>query len=66
MNLDGFNDLERRRRDILSETEQLKGQRNATSKKIGMMKKAGEDTEKISAEMRAVGEKISGKAFCFA
>ncbi len=59
LNLDNFAELEQKRRDILNEVEQLKGQRNATSKKIGAMKKAGEDTAEISAEMRAVGDKIS-------
>lgn len=59
LSLDGFTDLEKKRRDILNEVEQLKSQRNTTSKKIGAMKKAGEDTAEISAEMRKVGEKIS-------
>ena len=59
LSLDGFADLEKKRRDILNEVEQLKNHRNATSKKIGAMKKAGEDTTEISAEMRKVGEKIS-------
>ena len=59
LNLDGFSDLEKKRRDILNEVEQLKSQRNSVSKKIGAMKKAGEDTSEISAEMRKVGEKIS-------
>ena len=59
LSLDGFTDLEKKRRDILNEVEQLKNQRNSTSKKIGAMKKAGEDTTEISAEMRKVGEKIS-------
>ncbi len=59
LNLDGFTELEKKRREILNETEQLKSQRNSTSKKIGAMKKSGEDTTAISAEMRAVGEKIS-------
>ena len=59
LSLDGFTDLEKKRRNILNEVEQLKGQRNSVSKKIGAMKKAGEDTTEISAEMRKVGEKIS-------
>ena len=59
LNLDGFTDLEKKRREILSEVEQLKTQRNTVSKKIGAMKKAGEDTSAISAEMREVGNKIS-------
>ena len=59
LNLDDFSALEKNRRDILNEVEQLKSRRNSTSKKIGAMKKAGEDTTEISAEMRSVGEKIS-------
>ena len=59
LSLDGFTELEKKRREILSEGEQLKSLRNSTSKKIGAMKKAGEDTTEISAEMRSVGEKIS-------
>ncbi|MBO4401662.1 MAG: serine--tRNA ligase [Selenomonadaceae bacterium] len=59
LSLDNFAELEKSRRDILNEVEQLKNQRNAASKKIGAMKKAGEDTAAISAEMRAVGDKIS-------
>ena len=59
LNLDGFIELEKKRREILSETEQLKTQRNAVSKKIGAMKKAGEDTTEISSQMREVGNKIS-------
>ena len=59
LNLDNFAQLEQKRRDLLNESEQLKTQRNTTSKKIGAMKKAGEDTTAISAEMRAVGDKIS-------
>ncbi len=59
LNLDNFVELEKKRRDLLNESEQLKNQRNATSKKIGAMKKAGEDTAAISAEVRAIGDKIS-------
>ena len=58
LNLDGFTDLEKKRREILSETEQLKTKRNAVSKQIGAMKKVGQDTAEISAEMREVGNKI--------
>ena len=59
LNLDDFSDLEQRRRAILAETEQLKSQRNSISKKIGAMKKSGEDTTQISAEVRQMGNKIS-------
>ena len=59
LNLDGFIDLEKKRREVLNETEQLKTKRNTVSKQIGAMKKAGQDTSAISAEMREVGNKIS-------
>ena len=47
LNLDNFAELEQKRRNLLNEAEQLKTQRNTTSKKIGAMKKAGEDTTAI-------------------
>ena len=59
LNLDGFAELEKKRRDILNESDNLKSQKNSTSKKIGELRKAGEDTEKISAEVRELGKKIS-------
>ncbi len=59
LNLDGFAELEKKRRDILNEADTLKNQKNSTSKKIGELRKAGEDTEKISAEVRELGKKIS-------
>ena len=59
LNLDGFAELEKKRRDILNESDSLKSQKNSTSKKIGELRKAGEDTEKISAEVRELGKKIS-------
>ncbi|MDA0323077.1 MAG: serine--tRNA ligase [Verrucomicrobia bacterium] len=58
--LDGVLDADQKRRQLLSEVEALKGERNAVSKEIGKLKKAGEDTEAQQAEMRALGQKISG------
>ena len=59
LNLDDFSVLEKKRRDILAEVEQLKGKRNAVSKQVSVMKKNGEDTSAIVAEMRAVGDQIA-------
>ena len=59
LNLDDFSALEKKRRDILAEVEQLKGKRNAVSKQVSVMKKNGENTEEIVSEMRAVGDRIS-------
>ena len=58
--LDGVLDSDQKRRQLLSEVEALKGERNAVSKAIGKLKKAGGDTEAQQAEMRALGQKISG------
>ena len=43
LNLDGFAELEKKRRDILNESDALKSEKNSTSKKIGALRKAGED-----------------------
>ena len=58
LDLDDFSTLEKKRRDILAEVEQLKGKRNAVSKQVSVMKKNGENTDAIVAEMRAVGDRI--------
>lgn len=59
LSLDGFVDLEKKRREVLAETETLKAQRNSVSKQIGAMKKSGENADAMVAEMQAVGEKIA-------
>lgn len=59
LSLDGFVDLEKKRREVLAETESLKAQRNTVSKQIGAMKKSGENADAMVAEMQAVGEKIA-------
>ena len=59
LNLDDFSSLEKKRRDILAEVEQLKGKRNTVSKQVSVMKKNGENTDAIVAEMRSVGDRIS-------
>lgn len=50
--------LDGQRRDLLTEVEQLKAERNKVSKEIGKMKDAGEREQKIAA-MREVGDKIA-------
>jgi seryl-tRNA synthetase len=50
-------ELDRRRRALIAEVEQLKAERNAVSKEIGLMKDAVARQEKIQA-MRALGERI--------
>ena len=59
LNLDDFEGLDKKRRDLLQESEALKSQRNTVSKEISVMKKNMEDAEAKILEMRAVGAKIS-------
>lgn len=51
LSLDGFKELEEKRREIISEVEVLKNQRNTVSKQVGQMKKNGENTDAIFAEI---------------
>jgi seryl-tRNA synthetase len=50
--------LDEKRRNLLTQVESLKAERNAVSKEIGKMKDAAEREKKI-AEMRDVGDKIT-------
>ena len=59
LKLDEFQAIEKRRRDILAEVEVLKSERNTVSKKIGEMKRKGENADELAASMRAVGDKIA-------
>ncbi len=51
-------ELDRKRRDILTEVETLKSERNKVSKEIGLLKKKGEDTTDVQASVRALGDRI--------
>ncbi len=57
--LDPLLELDRERRRLLTEVEQLKNQRNVVSKEIGVRKKAGEDITAVQVEMRQLGDRIS-------
>ena len=59
--LEGFNSLDARRREIIQEAEALKAERNTVSKEIGAMMREGkqEQAEGARARMREVGERIS-------
>src|SRR5215475_2558299 len=57
--LDGFRDLDRKRRAAITEAEQLKAHKNAESQKIGQLKKSGADTTELQATIRAMGDRIA-------
>jgi seryl-tRNA synthetase len=52
-------DLDLRRRALVTKTDELKTLRNTRSKEIGALKKAGQDTEAVQADVRAIGDQIA-------
>ena len=57
-NLDEFKELEKKRRELITEVENLKAERNRRSKEIGKLKKEGKLTDDIRAEMQALSDRI--------
>ena len=51
--------LERRRRELLTAVEAKKAERNAASKQIGEVKRAGGDATEAQAAVRGLGEEIA-------
>lgn len=56
--LDALLAVDTERRAVMGETEDLKAKRNEGSKKVGQMKKNGEDAAPLMEEMRITGERI--------
>ncbi len=52
-------ELDERRRAAITEGDRLKNERNAVSKKIGELKKSGQDTTEIQRQTREIGEQIA-------
>ena len=52
-------DLDVKRRSLVTQSDQLKTERNSRSKEIGALKKAGQDTTAVQAEVRAIGDRIA-------
>jgi len=57
--LDRVIELDRQRRALLTQVEELKGERNRLSKDIGALRKQGEDTRAIQASVREMGQRIT-------
>ena len=51
-------ELDAKRREVMQEVEQLKAKRNEGSAKVPAMKKAGEDTTALMAEMKELGARV--------
>src|SRR5690606_10769633 len=60
--VDQLLELDGRRRSLISEVDDLRARRNAVSPQVGKLKQAGrhEEAEPIVAEMRELGERMSG------
>ena len=56
---ESFQELDRRRRACLTESEQLKAERNQASAEIAKLRKAGEDTAERQQQVRKIGDRIS-------
>ena len=54
-----FQALDQRRRQIVTESEQTKANRNQQTAEIGKLRKAGEDTTERQQKVRAMGERIT-------
>lgn len=59
LDTDAFLALDARRRDALTEIEQLRNDRNTQSKEIGNLRKQGVDTSEAQAKVREIGDRIS-------
>ena len=57
--LDGFRELDGKRRAAISETEQLKAQVNAESAKIGELRRQGADTAEQQERVRSIKSRIA-------
>lgn len=58
LDLTEFTELDKQRRDIIFESEQLKNKQNTVSKQIPVLKKEGKDVAPIFAEMKEIGNKV--------
>ncbi|WP_332651776.1 serine--tRNA ligase, partial [Lysinibacillus sp. 54212] len=57
-NIDEFESLDVKRRDLIAKTEVLKAERNKVSEQISVMKRNKENADDVIARMREVGDEI--------
>ena len=57
-NLDEFEELDAKRRELIAKTEVLKAERNKVSEQISVMKRNKENADEVIARMREVGDEI--------
>jgi seryl-tRNA synthetase len=59
LDVDSFRDLDGRRRQFVTESEQLKAERNQATAEIGKLRRQGIDTSERQQQVRAMGDRIS-------
>ncbi len=59
LDVDAFRTMDTHRRQIVTEAEQLKAERNAATMEIGKLRKAGEDTTERQNLVRSMGDRIT-------
>lgn len=59
LDVNAFASMDAKRRHALTESEQLKSERNQATAKIGHLKKSGVDTSEAQKEVRLIGERIA-------
>ncbi len=59
LDIAAFQELDRKRRQCVTESEELKAGRNQASAEISKLRKAGEDTTQRQQHVRAMGERIT-------
>jgi seryl-tRNA synthetase len=62
LDLDGFRALDKERRELVTETEALRAQRNKASDEIGRLKKENLNADSLIAEMKGLAEPIKVKS----
>jgi seryl-tRNA synthetase len=55
-----FEELDRTRRELILEVEQLKSKRNEVSQQVAILKREKQDADHLIVEMKEVGDKIKG------
>lgn len=55
-----FEELDKKRRELIVESEQLKSKRNEVSQQIAVLKREKKDADHLIKEMKEVGERIKG------
>jgi seryl-tRNA synthetase len=57
-NIDRFEELDKKRRELIAKAEELKNKRNEVSQQIAVLKREKKDADHLIAEMRDVGDRI--------